>query len=148
MTMYNSDALNWGDKISAEEIPTSDYVVLKPGEYEFTIDSFERSQYNGGEKMGPCPMVLVNLHVKTPEGNAFVNNHRLYLSRKTLGLLAAFFECIGMKKKGEDIDLRWFDSIVGKKGTAKFSNREYNGNVYNQVDRFLVPKANKFDGVL
>ena len=154
MTMNNNnDALNFGDVISANEIPEYDYIILEPGEYDCVIDAIERGQYAGGDKMGPCPTVKVFMHVDTPNGKAFMNN-QLFLSKKTLGLLAQFFESVGMKEKGQDINLNWFDNVAGRTARIKTSVREYNGKQYNQVDRFIATKKNataqqsNFNGLL
>lgn len=121
------------------EVEDQEYVLLTPGEYEFTVDSVDFGDYNGSAKIPACGMVQVNLHVETERGRAFLSN-RFYVCKECAGLIAAFFKSIGELKDGQRTFTPDWDHLIGKKGTVKTSQREYNGNMYNQVDRFLPPK--------
>lgn len=95
---YNTnrnDALDWDSVIEAE----NEFVLLPEGEYEFTVKSFERGYFNGSEKMSACPKAELTLQIDAPQGTAIVK-HNLFLSRKTEGLVCAFFISIGQKKHG------------------------------------------------
>ena len=50
-----------------------------------------------------------------------------------------------MKKKGEPAKMNWAQ-VLGKQGVVKIKNREYNGNKYNDVDRFLPLDASYYQG--
>lgn len=121
------------------EIEELEYVLLTPGEYEFTVDSVEFGDFNGSAKIPPCGRVTVNIHVDTEAGKAFLNNN-FYVCKEASGLIAAFFKCIGMVKEGQKTFKPDWDAIKGKTGIVKTSQREYNGNMYNQVDKFVAPK--------
>lgn len=127
--------MGWDDEISAE--PTQ-FITLKPGEYEFTIKSVDKKHFDGSEKMAPCNMAQVNMVIDTEEGQANVSTN-LFLNSKAEWRLSQFFECIGMKKPGQKgFHPQW--NLSGWKGKCKVSNREYNGNVYNEVKQFILPK--------
>lgn len=86
---YNTnrnDALDWDSVIEAE----NEFVLLPEGEYEFTVKNFERGYFNGSEKMSACPKAELTLQIDAPQGTAIVK-HNLFLSRKTEGLVCAFF---------------------------------------------------------
>lgn len=121
------------------EVEEQEYILLNPGEYEFTIDSVDFGDYNGSEKIPACGMVTVNIHVDTEQGRAFMSN-RFYICQQCAGLIAAFYKSIGMLKEGQKTFTPDWDHIKGKTGIVKTKQREYQGNMYNSVDRFLAPK--------
>lgn len=121
------------------EVEEQEYVLLEPGEYQFTIDSVDYGDYNGSSKIPPCGMVIVNLHVDTDKGRAFLMN-RFYVCKECSGLIAAFFKSVGDLKDGQRTFVPDWDKLPGKTGLVKTTQREYNGNLYNNVERFLAPK--------
>jgi len=121
------------------DIEEQEYVLLAPGEYEFTVDSVDFGDFNGSDKIPACGKVTVNIHVDTDKGRAFLNNN-FYVCKEAAGMIAAFFKCIGMIKEGQKTFTPDWDHIKGKKGIVKTSQREYKGNMYNQVDRFVAPR--------
>ena len=121
------------------DVEEQEYVLLEPGEYEFTVDSVEYGDYNGSSKIPPCGMVTVSLHVDAEQGRAFLKNN-FYICRECAGLIAAFYKSIGLLKDGQKKFTPDWDSIKGMTGIVKTSQREYNGNMYNNVDRFMAPR--------
>ena len=121
------------------EIEDQEYVLLQPGVYQFTVDSVEYGDYNGSVKIPACGKVTVNLHVDTNAGRAFLNNN-FYVCKECSGLIAAFFKSIGDLKDGQKTFSPNWDGAVGKTGLVEVVNREYNGNQYNNVKRFLPPQ--------
>lgn len=131
---FNGDgAMDWNAEIEKE----NDFVLLPAGEYDFTVASFERARYEGGEKMGPCNEAKLRLEVKTERGTASIM-HNLFLNKKCEGLLCAFFRAIGQKKHGEKLKMDW-GKVIGTTGRAKFGVREYNGKEFNEVKSFIYP---------
>ena len=128
--------LGWDDEISQD---SASYITLPDGEYEFSVKEFERARYGGGEKLPPCNQAKLKLEIVTPQGTALVN-HNLFLHSRTEGMVSAFFVAIGQKKHGETLKMNW-PKVIGAKGRAKIGTREYNGNTYNEVKKFLEPAA-------
>lgn len=124
-------ALGWDSEIENE----SNFILLKPGEYEFQVIDLIRGYYNGGDKMGPCPKATVVLRINAPEGEVQLK-HNLYLHTKCEGLLSAFFLGIGLKKHGERLRMDW-DNVIGKTGRCMVGIRTYNGKEYNEVKSIL-----------
>lgn len=121
------------------EIEEQEYVLLPPGEYTFTVDKAEYGDYNGSDKIPPCGMVTVNIHVDTDKGRAFLKNN-FYICKEASGLIAAFFKSIGMIKDGQKTFKPDWDGIKGMTGLVRTSQREYKGEMYNNADKFLAPK--------
>jgi len=121
------------------DVPEQEYVLLAPGEYDFTVDSVDYGDYNGGTKIPPCPMVTVNIHVDTDQGRAFLKQN-FYICQEGSGMIAAFYKSIGLLKDGQKTFTPEWEKITGKTGIVKTEQREYNGNMYNRVSRFQAPK--------
>ncbi len=128
--------LGWDDEIERE----SEFILLPEGDYNFTVESFERGRFDGSDKMPPCPMAILNLRVTGAEGSTTIQ-HRLFLHTKSEWALSAFFKSIGQKQTGEKVRMNW-NAVPGAKGRCHIGIREYMGTdgemrKTNQVKRFL-----------
>lgn len=98
MEQYNSyqqeRELSWDDEISKE----NEYVLLDDGVYDFVVESFERTRYEGGTNIPACNCAVLNIRINSPKGAAIIK-HRLMLHSKTEWALSAFFRSIGQKRK-------------------------------------------------
>lgn len=112
--------LGWEDEIENEGSPR---VVLEPGEYPFTVQSFERARFAGSEKVPPCPQAVVHLQVNTPEGPAPMNVNLLLHSRFEWKL-CAFFLSLGLRKHNEKLRMNW-PATVGRSGRCKITKNKY-----------------------
>jgi hypothetical protein len=121
------------------DVEEQEYILLEPGEYQFTVDDVEYDDHNGSAKIPPCGKVIVSLSVDTERGKAYMKNN-FYVCKEGAGLMAAFLKSIGVLKEGQKTFTPDWDSYIGKTGIVKTSQREYNGNSYNNVDRFIAPK--------
>ncbi len=130
-------ALDWGASIPWEESP--EYVILTPGNYEFTVQNYERGHYDGNPGTGKigCNTVRVTVAVDTPQGKATARN-TFYFKQSAVGFIRDFFLCIGLLKKGEAF-VPDFDKAIGCNGMAEFKTREYNGNTYNEIKKWIKP---------
>ena len=59
------EALDWNDEISDEG---GEYPILEAGDYNFTVESFQRKRFNGSDKMCACNQVALKLRIDGPEG--------------------------------------------------------------------------------
>ena len=138
MSDYNNNQgfeLGWDSEIEQD---SPEYILLPEGDYDFVVKSFERGRYNGGDKIGPCPKASLTLGIETYQGEAIVTKD-LLLHSKLEGLLCEFFTCIGQRQHGQRVTMNW-NAVVGARGRVKISHREYKGEKYNEVKRFLEPK--------
>lgn len=141
MADYIDRELDWGDSIEKD----SEFTLLKEGDYNFTVETFERARHPGSDKLPPCNKAIVSIHIDSPEGSTTIK-HNLFLHTKCEGMLSAFFEAIGQKKKGERISMNW-NMVPGSTGRCKVTVRNYKNKdgedrQSNQISRFY-PKEDK-----
>lgn len=136
----NPNALDWDDEIGDAD----EYVLLEEGDYEFTVAAMAREHYDGGAKYGPCNRAALTLRVDLPDGTAASVREGIILHTSFEWKIAAFFRCIGLKKRGERLRPDW-GKVVGRKGKAHFVKREYQSGketrTANGVERFYDPGA-------
>lgn len=129
--------LGWDDTI--ERDGGGEYVLLAPGDYNFTVTKFERARFQGSANLPPCNQAKLEITIHSPEHGDVIVFHNLFLHTKTEGLLSAFFTAIGQKKKGEPLRMNW-NTVVGSKGRCQIEHNKYtkDGREYvnNQIKRF------------
>ena len=114
--------LDWNDEIEKD----SDFTLLPEGDYDFTVESFERGRHPGSDKLPACNKAILKLRIDSNEGSTILT-HNLFLHTKTEGMISAFFTAIGQKKKGEKVKMNW-NAVIGAKGRCKLSIRNWIGN--------------------
>lgn len=135
--------LDWDSTIEEDG---QGFILLEEGDYDFTVTGFERGEHNASAKIPACPQAIVTLSIDTPAGVAEVKEY-LILYKTMEWKLSSFFRCIGLKKHGERLVMKW-DSVLGTSGRAHIIQREYVGNdglmkKSNRVAYFMdnVPSA-------
>lgn len=131
--------LAWDDSIEKE----NDYVVLPEGDYDFVVESIERTRHPGSDKIPPCLKAIVKLRIDSEYGTAIVN-HNLFLHTNMEGMLSAFFIGIGQKKKGERLEHMNWSAVPGSMGRVHVKPRQYNGNDYNEIKKFYPKEVKQF----
>ena len=137
--MDTNTAFDWNSTISnAEE--TNEYKPLPEGDYEFVINSVTKKMFNGSAKMPACPQASIEIHVDDPNtGRTVPVFSNLFLCSSQEWKLAQFFKSIGvMSADDKQLRMRW--DIEGEKGVCHIAPREYNGKVYNDIKKWLLPK--------
>lgn len=112
--------LQWDDTIERD---ASEFTLLPDGDYNFTVESFERARHNGSDNLPACNKAILKLRITAKEGETLLT-HNLFLHTKTEGLLSAFFSSIGQKKKGEPLRMDW-NMVPGSTGRLKLGIRDY-----------------------
>lgn len=122
--------LDWDDEIEKE----SEFTVLEPGDYDFEIAGFERSQYDGSDKIPACKMALVEFRVSDGKGNKTTITDRYYLVSSMEWKLSQLFKAVGMKEEGKKARMDW-SALPGKKGRCKVSKEknQKNDNYHNNI---------------
>ncbi len=133
--------LGWDDTIEKE----SEFILLPEGEYDFQVVGFERSRFDGSEKMPPCNSAKLRLKIDTKDDRNVEISTMLFLHSKTEWVLSAFFTSIGQKKKGEPLQMNW-NKVFGAKGRCKLRIKNWDGKQFNEVARYLEPKADSNTG--
>ncbi len=128
--------LDWEEEI--DDGQEFEYVVLEPGDYDFTVKSFER----GKTKDTHNNMAILELEVTDGKKKAIVKDW-IVLTNKTVWKIASFFRSIGLKKHGEKVKMKWKESI-GRSGRCTLAQEEresQKGNTYktNSVYAYIDP---------
>lgn len=136
--------LSWDDEIEKD----SDFILLPEGDYDFTVESFERGRHPGSEKLPACNKAILKLRVDSEEGSVIIT-HNLFLHTRTEGMVSAFFTSIGQKKKGEKMRMNW-NAVIGAKGRCMISQRVWKGNdgeerKSNDIKKFYPFEEKRFE---
>ena len=136
--------LGWDDEIEKDG---SDFMLLPEGDYDFTVESFERGRHNGSEKLPPCNKAILKIRIDTDEGTALIT-HNLFLHTRTEGMISAFFAAIGQKKKGERMKMNW-NAVPGSKGRCRVGIHEWKNadgetRKSNDIKRFYPFEKKEF----
>ena len=117
------------DQLGDYQSSGSEFILLQPGDYDFTVVNLEQSRYTPGpnSKIGSCKQVTVTLRVIDPASGKNVDlRHNLYMWSSTLGLIAQYYDSIGIHKHGDPLQFDWrMDLHIGKTGRLKLDNKLY-----------------------
>ena len=102
----------------------NDFIILDDGDYPFKVVDITKSEYAGNSTKIPqgCKMVTVEMDI---EGARVKETFFLLSSMEWK--ISQFYRALGMKKKGEKVQMKWGDT-VGKTGTAQVYTDTYTGN--------------------
>ncbi len=137
MVPAGNDCLDWDAEISNDG---AEFLILPEGDYLFQVVDFERGRHEASERLPACNKATLTLEVRTAEGIARART-TLFLHRSCEWKISAFFRCIGMKQKGEQLKMDW-NRVPGAWGRAHFRPGSFAGNdgqthQRNEVTRFL-----------
>ena len=136
---YKGKELGWDDSVEKG----TDYVLLPDGEYDFTIESFDRGRFEGSEKAPACPRAELKVKVEVPEG-IFIINESLLLYDRMQWKLAEFFLSSGAEEVDGRVKMNW-QMVPRATGRAVIEQRPGSKDPtrkYNHVKKFL-PKIKK-----
>ena len=135
--------LNWDDEISKD----SNFIELPAGDYEFTIDHYERGRSKGSDKIPPSNMAIVYFNIKGPDGQEVQIRENYILHSKLEWKLSELFMSVGLKKKGETKRMNW-NALPGLTGRAKITldpDQNDPAKKYNHINK-LYPKESTNPG--
>lgn len=132
---------DWEDVI---ENDGAEFVVLPEGTYPFTVKSFERAEYPGGDKIPPCKKAVLTLEIDGGALGTTEVTENLYLHSKAEWKLCQFFTAIGLRKHGEQLKMNW-NAVPGTRGLCEIQVNEYKNKdgekrKNNRVTKFCEPK--------
>ena len=137
--MAEGHALEFGCEITQE----SQFADIPDGEYDFKVESIERAQHNGSEKVPACGKLVVTLAIKMPDGSEPTIKENFLMWSTLEWKLSQFFICIGLKKKGEPMPAtNWLTEIPGRTGRCtvkKQPGKDDPSKLYTHVDKYLEP---------
>lgn len=137
--------LGWEDTIQDDG---KEFVLLPEGDYDFTIDHFERARSKGSDKLPPCNMALVFFTIHNPHGEDATVRESFLLHTKMEWKLSELFCGIGLKKKGEELRMNW-NMVPGAKGRCKVivePDRNDPNKKYNHIKEIYPYEPKSFSG--
>ena len=60
MAEYENKALGWDEEVEMGE--GGDFILLPPGDYDFTVETFERARFEGSAKAPACNLSLIHIY--------------------------------------------------------------------------------------
>jgi hypothetical protein len=111
MIMENNNIFDWDSEINNE---SSDFVLLPEGDYDFTVEKFERGQFDGSDKMPACKKAIVTLTIWGADDKISITENFM-LCEKMEWKLSSLFLSLGLKKHGEPLKMNW-SAVTGARG--------------------------------
>lgn len=105
---------SWDDSIKQD---AQTFELLPEGDYNVTIEKFDRSRSKGEGKLPPCNMAVVYFVVHAP-GREVTIRENYVLHSSLEWKLSELFRGVGLKKEGEELRMDW-GALPGKTAYAK-----------------------------
>ena len=135
--------LGWDDEIQND----SNFIELPEGDYDFIIDHYERARHAGSDKIPPCNKAIVFFRVTGPNGQEITIQSSYILHTRMEWKLSELFCGVGLKKKGEKLNMNWA-ALPGLKGRAQISldaDPKDPSKKYNHIKKIYPFEEKKFE---
>ena len=131
----------WEDTIKED---AQEFEPLPEGDYNVTIEKFDRSRSSGSGKLPACNMAVVYFNVHAPNREITIReNYVLHSSLEWK--LSELFLGVGLKKEGEELRMDW-SALPGKTARAKIGLRAGTKDPtkkYNYIEKLYPKEASK-----
>lgn len=130
-------AFKWDDTIKEDG---QDFSPLPEGDYNVTIEKFDRSRSSGTGKLPACNMAVVYFIVHG-DGRDLTIRENYVLHSALEWKLSELFRGVGLKKEGEELRMDW-GALPGKTARAKVGIKDGSkdpSKKYNYIEK-LYPK--------
>lgn len=135
--------LGWDDTITDDG---SDFEPVPEGDYDFTIEKWERGRSKGEGKLPPCNMATVYFTVHDRDREVSIRENYL-LHSKMEWKLSELFRSVGLKKEGEPLRMNW-TALPGLTGRAKVGLKpgvKDPSKLFNFIDKLYTKEPKKFE---
>ena len=135
--------LGWEDTISKD---SSEFEAIPEGDYEFTIEKYERARSQGKGKLPPCNMAVVYFRIADRDREVVIRENFI-LHSSLEWKLSELFRGIGAKKEGEEVRMNW-NLLPGATGRAQVSldpDRNDPSKKYNHIKKIYPKEIKKFE---
>lgn len=112
--------LGWDDSITQE----NSFIELPEGDYDFTINHYERGRFAGSAKIPPCNKATVFFDVKDADANEVSIRQDFLLHTKMEWKLSELFRSVGLKGRGRSTHELECSSGVKRKMPCHFGSRQ------------------------
>lgn len=136
--MENFVEYGWEDEIVNEG---GEFTLLPEGDYDFTVEKFERARHEGSAKVPPCNMAKITFTI-WGENDKFEVTENFFLCNKFEWKLSQFFLSLGLKKHGEPLRMNW-NAVTGKRGKChvyvnSYKNKDGQDRKSNRIQKFYA----------
>lgn len=143
--MEENMVIGWDDEIEEG----SSFELMPDGDYWFEVTGFEREWWEPADpvnsKIKACNQANIELTItwKNAAGETKTNKvqYKLKVTETLTFLIFRFFECVGLRQKGDKskLKLSLFNQVEGKTGICEIGHREGSkGGKFNEV-RYCYP---------
>lgn len=139
MEDYRGKEIGWDEEVEKGE----EFTLLEAGDYDFTIETFERGRYEGSDKVPPCNRALLKVRVTNGKDSTVISES-LLLYDKMQWKLAEFFLSIGAEEVDGRVRMNWniVPQATGRATIEVRTDSKDNTKKYNYVKKWL-PKKKK-----
>lgn len=134
--------LGWDDTIKNDG---QDFEPLPEGDYDVTVERFERSRSKGEGTLPPCNMAIVYFIVHG-HGRDITVRENYVLHKKLEWKLSELFCGVGLKKRGEELRMNW-QMLPGRRARAKVGLKpgmKDPTKMYNYIDKLYEYQPPKY----
>ena len=133
----NNYVLDWEDEINNENA----FVLIPEGDYNFTVEKFERGTFDGSEKLPPCKKAIVTFRIHGADTDITITENFL-LCGALEWKLSSLFLSVGMKKHGEPLRMNWA-ALPMKTGRChvyidKYTTKDGKSGESNKIKKFYA----------
>lgn len=135
--------LGWDDSITQE----NSFIELPEGDYDFTINHYERGRFAGSAKIPPCNKATVFFDVKDADANEVSIRQDFLLHTKMEWKLSELFRSVGLKKEGEEVRMNW-NALPGLSGRCHVTldpDKNDPSKKYNHIQKLYPKEPKKFE---
>lgn len=135
--------MGWNDVITKD---SNEFEPIPEGDYDFTIESYDRARSQGKGKLPPCNMAIVYFRIKDRDRETVIRENFI-LHTSLEWKLSELFRGIGAKKEGEEVRMNW-NLLPGATGRAQVSldpDRNDPLKKYNHIKKIYPKEIKKFE---
>lgn len=135
--------LGWDDTITKD---SSEFDPIPEGDYDFTIERYDRARSQGKGKLPPCNMAIVYFRIMDRDREVVIRENFI-LHTSLEWKLSELFRGIGAKKEGEEVRMNW-NLLPGATGRAQVSldpDRNDPSKKYNHIKKIYPKEIKKFE---
>lgn len=135
--------LSWDDTITDDG---KEFEPVPEGDYDFTIEKWERGRSKGEGKLPACNMAIVHFVIHDRDQEISIRENYL-LHKKMEWKLSELFRSVGLKKEGEPFRMNW-TALPGLTGRAKVGLKpgiKDPTKTYNYIEKLYDKEPKKFE---
>ena len=134
--MAEKELFEWGDKVGSD-VESKEFELLPDGDYDFAVAKYEKKEKE--TKDGINNQVVITFVIHDKDGVQRQMMDFILLTQKMKWRLTAFLRSVGVQKKGQPLDMSYYDAFEaskGKEGRFQLTTEEYQGKKHNRIKKY------------